>query len=38
MVLRHFEPLSRGQPVYKGHNSWIYMARNASFLWSFTVY
>ena len=32
IVLIQFEPLRRGQPLYKGHNSWLYIVPKASFV------
>ena len=32
MVLIHFEPPTRGQPLHKGHNSWIYIVPKVSFI------
>ena len=30
-----FEPPRRGQPLYKGHNNWIYIFPKVSFVWRF---
>ncbi len=35
IVLIHFEPPRRGQPLYKGQNTLIYIGPKVSFVWRF---
>ena len=35
IVFIHWEPPRRGQPLYKGQNSWIYIVPKISFVWMF---